>query len=169
MKESKFVSGETVDEKFKSVENTLRKFSNRLGNVISFSMPPSILCTTIELKDGYGKYTWFIPCEGQIRGGQMIFYGPMIESGTVEMTKAKPGETGTTTTQALAKGTQGVQIPTVECAEGVLLTLSINVTFVQNLNEGVVPLVVIGAAFYAKAKAALQNPFDIEMLIGASK
>ncbi len=169
MREKKFVTGDTPEAKFKSIENTLNRFSRKLGRTISFNIPPSLLNATIELKDGVGKAMWVIPCEGQIASGKAYLYGPTVETGLVSIEFGRPGELSTIMQQPLARGAKEASIPTLQCFEGSVVTLKADVSFVQNSNVAAVPYIVVGMAFYAKAKATIPNPYDIDAVNGAEE
>lgn len=169
MRDNKFVTGDSHEAKFKSIENVLNRFSRRLGRVVSFNIPPSLLTATIQLPEGKGQFSWMIPCEGQVLNGKAYFYGPAISSGIVGVESGKPGELSTLMRQALVKGAREVTIPLVNCAEGSVLTLSADISYSRNSEEAGVPYVVVGLAFYAKAKATIPNPYDIEAINGTEE
>jgi len=164
MKKRQFVQGETHDAKFKSIENVLRKMSNKMKTVVYFNVPPSLLTDRVEIELGKGHGQWLLPVDGEIRQGSIRLFSPSIKTGQIKLS-CGDGVRVTTVTHTIPKrGSAFGQNFQFKCAEGDILDMDINLTYEEETDEAAYALVAI--AFFANSTATAENKLAISEVLG---
>jgi len=166
MRDRRFIVGEDTDTKFKKLEHTLRRFSRRLGKVVSFNVPPSIISIRVDIKEGRASAQFLIPVKGELKHGKVLFFGPRIDGGLIKLDIGKPGEMSVQRSMVLNKGTKAFTIPSIPCESDQVLTFSAELTYAKDAEVDLASYLLVALAHYAEPTMTQQNPYDIDMIMG---